>query len=274
MESNLEEQFRKIAQKPDAEIDLGVAALLIASTRYPDLDFPFELGSLDSMAVEVSGRLEDRTDPLFCLNTISEYLFDELGFAGNRDDYSDPLNSYINDVLDRRLGIPISLSLVYIEVGKRAGVPLLGVGMPMRFLVKHRDVDDLFADPFDDGILLSKQECAARYAEVAGEEAQWDAAFLAPVDNREFVARMMRNLKTVYLQRDEYERALTMVDWLLTLRPESAIERRDRGVVQYQLGNLSEARSDLLAYVAARPKGDDFQAVQDILGRISRRLGG
>ena len=96
------------------------------------------------MALEVSNRLGDRPDPLFFLNTLSEYLFDELGFTGNREDYYDPRNSYLNDVLDRRLGIPISLSLVYVEVGKRAGAPLVGVGMPQHFLVRHGEVDDLF----------------------------------------------------------------------------------------------------------------------------------
>ena len=103
---DLDRQLRQIAALPDEEIDLGLAALLIASTEYDDLDFDFELGSLDSMAAEVSNRLNSNSDPLFVLNTLSEYLFDELGFTGNRDDYYDPKNSYLNDVLDRRLGIP------------------------------------------------------------------------------------------------------------------------------------------------------------------------
>ena len=208
------------------------------------------------------------------MNTLSDYLFDELGFTGNREDYYDPRNSYLNDVLDRRLGIPISLSLVYIEVGKRAGASLVGIGMPMHFLVRHPDVNDLFVDPFSGGILLSEKECADRLAEFEGGRVRWDARYLEPVSNREFVARMVRNLKAVYVQRDEFDRALVMVDWLLALQPGSSVERRDRGIVHFQLGNYTEARLDLEAYMDTGPIDDDALAVQDLLGRISRQLGG
>ena len=267
-------QFRRMAALPDGEIDLARAALLIAVTEYPDLDQEFELGSLHSMALEVSNRLGDRPDPLFFLNTLSEYLFDELGFTGNREDYYDPRNSYLNDVLDRRLGIPISLSLVYVEVGKRAGAPLVGVGMPQHFLVRHGEVDDLFVDPFNGGILLSEQECAERFAESFGGKADWDSRYLEPVSNREFVGRMVRNLKAVYGHRDEFDRALIMVDWLLALQPDSVVDRRDRGIVQFQLGNYVEARLELEKYMDSGPTDEDGLAVQDLLGRISRQLGG
>lgn len=271
---DLDRQLRQIAALPDEEIDLGLAALLIASTGYDDLDFDFELGSLDSMAAEVSNRLNSNSDPLFVLNTLSEYLFDELGFTGNRDDYYDPKNSYLNDVLDRRLGIPITLSLVYVEVGRRVGAPLVGIGMPMHFLVGHREVQDLFVDPFGGGILLTERECAALLKGSSEDRIEWDRRYLAPVANREFVARMMRNLKTTHLQHEHFDKALVMTDWLLALQPESAIEQRDRGVVHYQLGNYAEARGDLEAYMNRGPKGDDRLAVEDLLGRIARQLGG
>ena len=156
-----EEAWRKltaIAQYPEEEIELDWAALVLAVTEYPELDIAQETAALDSLAAGVARRLGDLRDPLFCVNTLSEYLFDELGFRGNQDEYYDPRNSYLNEVLIRRLGIPITLALVYIETGRRLGVPLLGVGMPGHFMVRHRDVEDLFVDPFHGGILLTEEE--------------------------------------------------------------------------------------------------------------------
>ena len=131
-------------------------------------------------------------EPLHALNTLSEYLFDEVGFRGNREDYYDPRNSLLNCVLSRRQGIPITLSLVYVEVGRRLGIPLVGVGMPGHFLVKHQAIDDLYIDPFHSGILLSEFECALRLQEMVGERLRWNPDYLAPVNKLSFIARIMR----------------------------------------------------------------------------------
>ena len=152
-------QFDRMVGAPDEDIDLARAALLIAASEYPTLSIERELFHIDAIAEGVASRMDDDT-PLYQLNTLSEYLFDELKFAGNHTNYHDPRNSFLNDVMERRLGIPITLSLLYIEVGKRLGVPLVGIGMPGHFIVRHRDEPDVFVDPFHGGILLSEDECA------------------------------------------------------------------------------------------------------------------
>ncbi len=195
------------------EIDLARMALLIAAAEYPDLDVKEELRALDSLAAGASRRLGQERDPLARANALSEYLFDEVGFRGNREDYYDPRNSFLNEVLSRRLGIPITLSLVYIEVGKRLGVPLVGVGMPGHFLVRITSGhEDLLIDPFHRGILLSEEECAQRLQEVAGAAIPWDRSYLAPVSNRELIERVLLNLRGIYVRRDDQPRALRATD--------------------------------------------------------------
>lgn len=213
------EAFARVVAVPDADIDLARAAFLIAATRYPDLDVDGQLRLLDGLATAGRSLLSEETGPLFSCNVLSQYLFDEVGFRGNHDDYYDPKNSYLNDVLARRLGIPITLSLLYIEVGRRLGIPLVGVGMPGHFLVHHRDVEDLFIDPFFGGILLSEDECAERLEEITGMQLRRE--HLAPVTNRAFLTRMLRNLQGIYRQqKDAY--ALAGIEQLLGGLGESA----------------------------------------------------
>ncbi len=207
------------------EIDLAQMALLIAVAEYPDLDVKEELRALDSLAAGASRSLGQETDPLARANALSEYLFDEVGFRGNREDYYDPRNSFLNEVLSRRLGIPITLSLVYIEIGKRLGVALVGVGMPGHFLVRiSSGREDLVIDPFHRGILLSEKECAQRLQEVAGAAVPWDRSYLAPVSNRELIERVLLNLRGIYVRRHDQPRTLRAAEWLLTLQSQSPLE--------------------------------------------------
>jgi len=261
-------EFGDILRSEDEDIDLARAALLIASTEYPELRVERELCRIGALAEGVVYRFADEDDPLFHINTLSEYLFDEIQFRGNHDEYYDPRNSYLNDVLDRKLGIPITLALVYIEVGIRAGLPLAGVGMPGHFMVRHRDVPDLLIDPFNRGILLTEDECAQRLKEATRASVPWDAGYLTPISNREFIARMIRNLKAIYLRRHDYDRVLIMIDGLLLTQPHLSPERRDRGVVNYRLGNYNEALDDLEAYVESGPSVPDGGDVQRLIDQI------
>ena len=167
------------AESDDASVDLARAALLFALVEYPDLDIDHELSLLDSLAAGAALRLGDNRETIFAINTLSEYLFDEVGLQGNTDEYYDPRNSYLNQVLKRQLGIPITLSLVYLEVGKRLGIPLVGIGMPGHFLLRHRDETELFVDPFNRGILLSEEECAQRLTEITQSRMDWDPNYCA-----------------------------------------------------------------------------------------------
>ena len=267
-------QFLAMAALPDHEIDLATAALLIAATEYPQLDVEQQLGVLDSLSAGASHRLDVDRDPLYSVNTLSEYLFDEVGFRGNLEDYYDPRNCFLNEVLSRRLGIPITLSLVFIEVGKRLGIPLAGVGMPGHFLLRHQEEEDLIIDPFHKGILLTEDECAQRLRQATSPDAPWDSRYLSPVSNREFIARILRNLKNIYFEGQDYVRALTTIDRLLALQPESIQERRDRGVVHYQLGRHQEALDDLLGYLDSAPNSPDFEAMQRLVDHIRDLLRG
>ena len=273
--SRSDQIYRRFAQEvaaPDDEIDLGRAALLIAATEYPMLDVDDELAHLDSLAAAASNRLGDDRDPLHAANALSEFLFDEIGFRGNDEDYYDPRNSFLNEVLDRRLGIPISLSLLYMEVGKRLEVPLVGIGMPGHFLVRHREVDDLFIDPFHGGVLLSERECEERLEQITHGGVQWDSSYLAPITKSDFLARVLRNLKGQYLAGQDYLRALTMIDWMLTVQPEGKRELRDRGVVHYRLGNYAEALNDLRSFLSDSPPGPETESVHELVGRLRQVL--
>lgn len=206
------------------EIDMAQTAFLIALGEYPDLDVGEEYRALDSLASGASRRIGREREPLALANSLSEYLFDEVGFRGNSEDYYDPRNCFLNEVLRRRLGIPITLSLVYMEIGKRLGIRFEGVGMPGHFLVRFNSgLEDLFIDPFHRGILLSGQECIRRLQDVAGTAVPWDQSYLDPVSNRELVARILRNLIAIYVRRNDQRRALKANEWLLTLQPQPPI---------------------------------------------------
>ncbi|MDA0769883.1 MAG: transglutaminase-like domain-containing protein [Chloroflexi bacterium] len=261
-------QFDSIVRSPDEEIDLARTALLIAATEYPKLNVERELYRLGLLADGIAHRVYDDPSPLYHLNTLSEYLFDEVGFRGNYENYYDPKNSFFNDVLERRLGIPITLSMLYIEVGRRVGVPLQGIGMPGHFLVKHADVDDHFVDPYQNGVLLTTAECKAKFNQVTHGDLIWDERYLSPVSSREFVARMLRNLKAIYLQRRDYTRVLSTIDRLLSIQPEATEERRDRGVVNYRLGNHEEALQDLNTYVSTVSNPSDAGTVHQLIDQI------
>ncbi len=266
-------EFTAIANVEDHEIDVATAAFLIAASEYPQMDIPYQLDFLNAIAKGAAAKFTPEREPLYCVNMLSEYLFDELKFRGNKDDYYDPRNSFLNEVLQRRLGIPISLSLVYIEVGKRLGFPLVGIGLPGHFVVRHRAVESLFIDPFNGGILKSKEECIEQVRTITNAEVQIDPRHFQPVSNREFIARMLRNLKATYLEKEDHKRALRVMDYLLALIPSAPRELRDRGLVYYQLGSYSEAMADLTGYVTSGAIGEDGQAVQEIMGKIRQHLG-
>ena len=265
-------QLLAVAHLPESEIVLDRSALALAATEYPDLDIGRELASMDSLAAGAARRLGDRRDPLFCLNALSEFLFDEIGFRGNEEEYYDPRNSYLNDVLARRLGIPITLALVYVETGRRLGVPLSGIGLPGHLVVGHRELDGLFVDPFNGGILLTEQECAQRIEQVNWGQVPWDPRYLAPLSNRALIARMVRNLKGAYLGRNDYAKALRMIDWLLEAQPQASVELRDRGIVKYRMGDYPMALQDLERYLASTEPAGDSEAVRTLIARIQARI--
>ncbi len=268
------EQFDQLGGMPEDDIDLAWAALLIAASEYPELDVIAQMEVLDSLAAGAAKGMGDDGDPLSSVNNLSAYLFDEVGFHGNDSEYYDPRNSYLNEVLARRMGIPITLSLVCIEVGKRLGVPLEGVGMPGHFLLRHRDEPGIYIDPFHRGILLSEEECAQLLRDATRTAVPWDQSYLTTVSNRELIARILRNLKGIYLNQHDHQRALGIAGLAVSLQPNIIGERRDRGLIHYQLGNHQAALEDLRIYLAASPPGVDTSDVRRLVDWIGENLDG
>ena len=261
-------RFTSLVYMSGHRVDVARAALYVAKSEYPSLSIEHELFTFQRLAGEVSSKLIEDDDPLYCMNTLSEYLFDELEFKGNHENYYDPKNSYLNDVLKRRMGIPITLALVYMEVGRRLKIPLVGIGMPGHFLVRHRDVEDIYVDPFHGGILLSSDECRQLLDERAGGAFQWERTLLEPVSNREMLARIIRNLKAVYMDREDYVRALDIANFALALDPNSAHNRRDRGIAHYRLGHSAEALDDLAYYLDRVPNNWDSEGLHALVAEL------
>ena len=266
------ERFAKLAGLPDEQIELAPAALMIATVEDPHLDANEHISSLDSLADVARRRLNGERDPLYCINALSEFLFDEIGFRGNREDYYDTRNSLLNAVLSRRLGIPITLSLIYIEVGKRLGIRLLGIGMPGHFLVRHANLTDMFVDPFHGGIILSVEECAQRLRQITGADARWSLGYLSPISNLEFIARMLRNIKAIYWRGQDYNRALRATNWLMALQPAATQERRDRGLLYAQTGRHALALNDLEEYVSSSPSTHDVTQAHELIRQLKRSV--
>jgi regulator of sirC expression with transglutaminase-like and TPR domain len=245
-------RFREVINRPDDQIDLGEAALLIAKNAYADLDVDRYLSMIDRLAAKVAGRLAPdcpQTDRILALN---QFLFQEQGFAPNVDDYYDPRNSYLNDELERRIGIPISLSILYIEVGRRIGLSLSGVSFPGHFLVKCRVNEGLIVlDPYCSGASLSFHDLQQRLREVQGGEVSRAiiAGMLVAANKREILARMLRNLKAIYMERGEDDRALSVMEWIITLTPADPHEVRDRGLLYAKLECFRPAADDLERYL-------------------------
>ena len=264
--------FYREVRQPVAQIDLAKAALYIAQEEYPTLDPAAYLNALDTMAAEIEERLPAERYPLRIIQSINRYLYHDLRFVGNRDNYYDPRNSFLNQVIDRRTGIPITLSLVYLEVARRLDFPMIGVGMPGKFLIRPDVTDmEIFVDPFNQGETMFPEDCQAEFAKLYGASVPFQPTFLNPVSTRQFLARMLTNLKLIYFAQSDALRALAATERILVLFPEAPLELRDRGLLYYHLNRLGLARADLERYLLEMPDAEDGFAIQQVLNQIALR---
>ncbi len=266
------QRFYQEIRQTNPEISLARAALYIAQEEYPDLVVETYLDRLDQIAVEIAEKLPASRYPLRVIQTINQYLYEELKFSSNLEQYYDPRNSYLNQVLDRRLGIPITLSLVYLEVANRLGFPMVGIGMPGHFLIRPV-IDDMevFVDPFHQGEVLFAEDCQNRLSEIFGRSVELRPEFLAAVSPQQFLARMLGNLKAIYLSKSDAPKALAAIERILLLFPNAISERRDRGLLYYQMGRWTEARLDLEAYLAQSPTAKDAIAIRSMLRQMQQK---
>ncbi len=266
-------RFAQVVSRPESAIDLGEAALLIAEDAHPGLDIPAYLQRLDGIAAPLRSRLGEESSLWEMIQALNGHLFGELGFRGNAEDYYDPRNSYLNEVLDRRLGIPITLGAVYIEVARRIGLTVVGVGLPGHFIVEaRRDTSSMLLDPFNGGDTLTLEDCERLVEGAYGDSVPFDEEQLRPVRKRHILTRMLNNLKRTYLARDQPERAWPVVEKMLLLNPESALDHRDRGLLAYRMNRFADARDELRFYLDRCPDAPDRVAIRASLAAIEAIL--
>ena len=264
----MSERLRQIVSGPDEDISLAEAALLIAGHEYPDLPVPAYLSRIEQLAHGLRMRIGEDATALERIAELNQFLFGDLGFKANSGDYYDPRNSFLNEVLERRTGIPITLSVVYMELGRRIGLPLRGVSFPGHFLVTC-DVPDgtVVLDPYSSGISLGLADLQKMLRKVRGGEVSRPivAGMLVAASNREIIVRMLRNLKATYLRGHDLDKALPIMNWIISIVPEQTPELRDRGMIYQELECPRAALVDFEAYLERLPSCDD---ADDIRRRI------
>ncbi len=247
--------------------ELAEAALIIARIEYPQLDASAYLSRLDRMGDAARRRIERQVDETgdgstpSCIKGLNAYLFDDQRFVGNRDRYEDPRNSCLNEVLDKHTGIPITLSVVYLEIGRRAGLRIDGVNFPGHFLVRvpedtNRRRSRLIIDPFDGGATLSEHDCRLLLQKHVGSEVAFSKSLLAPATRPQIVVRMLLNLKRIYVHMRSFPQARDITELLLAVTPSAISELRDRGLLAYHLNDLTGALRDLQTYLKIAGMGE------------------
>lgn len=258
--------FAQEVARPESELDMGRAALLVAREEYPQLSVELYLARLDQMAEEVKDRLADETAPLVVLEELVDTLYGRRKLRGNREAYYDPRNSFLNDVLDRGLGIPLTLGMVLLETGWRLGLPLEGVNFPSHFLVRYRgDAVRLLVDPFGGGEVRFEDQAQELLDRVYGGMVRVQDSFLRAASRRDMLARLLTNLKGVYVNVDDHSRALAAVERLLLLHPTSRGENRARGLLLARLGRRDDAVEQLEAYLRLAPEAADAGRIQGLV---------
>jgi regulator of sirC expression with transglutaminase-like and TPR domain len=251
---------------PESEMNLARAALLVAKEEYPQLSVELYLARLDQLAEEVKDRLANETAPLVILDELVATLFVRRKLTGNRKAYYDPRNSFLNDVLDRGLGIPLTLGIVILEVGWRLGLPLEGVGFPNHFLVRYKgDALDLLIDPFDSGKVRFEDEAQELLDRAYGGAVRLRDSFMRRADRRDLLVRLLANLKGVYLNKGDHRRALAAVERILLVIPMAPAENRSRGVLLARLGRHDEAVEQLEDYLQASRGAADAPRIGKML---------
>lgn len=256
---------------PEPEIDLAHAALALARVEDPELIPEHHLKQLDELAAR-SGAA-GIGDPLRSLHRLREFLFDEEAFRGNADDYYDPANSCLHRVLERKLGIPITLSLLMIEVGRRVGLRVQGIGLPGHFVVSATvGTDSVLLDPFDGGTVLTQESAADIVARAMGRRVTLTGDHFAPTTKRQILTRVLVNLRGTYVRREEWAKGLAVVDRLLVLDGEHSPFVRDRGSLLIKLGQLMHGAAEWERYLNAHPKATDGDKIKRDLRRVRQRI--
>ncbi|MFC1660031.1 SirB1 family protein [Gemmatimonadota bacterium] len=268
-EGTARDRFASEVSRSEDDLNLALAALLVAQEEYPQLPVERYLSRLDILAEEAKDRTADETAPLVVLQELLGTVFEKHQLRGNREAYYDPRNSFLNDVLDRRLGIPLTLGIVLLEVGWRLGLPLEGVNFPGHFLVRFRgETYNYLLDPFDGGAMRFEDQAQELLDRVYGGMVRVHESFLKAAKRREMLVRLLTNLKSLYLNVRDHRRALAAVERILLIRPIAPGEIRDRGVILARLGRRDEAVAQLEAYLTVAPQATDSQRIEGMVREL------
>ncbi len=275
--SEAQKSFANEVRQEEEKINLAKAALLLAeSVEYPNLNCNEYLKRIDLMGREVKKRIGKKADPYNLIELINNYLFIDQGFHGNEEDYYDPKNSFLNDLLDRRTGIPITVSVLYMEIACRVGLSLVGVGFPGHFILKYEETAEvILIDPFNKGNILSEGDCQTILNRVYSGRVQFQKEMLQPVRQKQILIRILHNLKNIYIDSKNYLKALGVVDMLLIINPKSSLDIRDRGLLYYNLECFSQALSDLETYLRLSPNSPDNEEIRNhipILKNLTEKM--
>lgn len=265
-------EFREAADRPEELLDLGRAGLTIALPEFPTLNISAYLGRLNDLALEVAERAGSGADLYRSIASLNFVLFQRQGFRGNRTEYYDPNNSFLNQVIDRKTGIPITLSVLYIEVAMRIGLTVQGVGFPGHFLVKvEAEGDAIFIDPFNGGDIKTEEDLATLLQQMYSGKVALRQEYLAAISKRQILQRMLANLKAIYAKQNEWIKLLSVLDRLLILDPAAAGEVRDRGVTYSRLDCFVQAKDDFERYLELMPDAKDADAIREQLIELSKQ---
>ena len=258
----------------DEHVDILRAALTLSRIHEPALDMEGYVHRVDELAARVAAKIDDPDDPVQIIAAMNDVLFREEMFRGNTVDYYSPRNSFLHDVLDRRLGIPITLALVYMEVGRRVGFQLFGVGMPGHFLVKHYDVDghSILIDAFERGSIVTEDDCRQKLDSIYSGQVALQPEFLLPVTRRQMLTRMLNNLRSIYLSQRDFRRAVQVVDLILVIYPRSPEDMKQRAVLCYNLNDFRGALSDFEEYVKMSPDASDAEEIRQTALSLRRSM--
>jgi len=258
----------------DERVDILRAALTFSRIDEPALDVEHYAHRVEELARRVAAKIQDPDEPAQVIAALNEVLFQEEMFRGNTVDYYNPRNSFLHDVLDRRLGIPITLALVYMEVARRVGFPLFGVGMPGHFLLKHYDVDghSILIDAFERGQVVSEEDCRQKLNTIYSGQVALQPEFLLPVTRRQMLTRMLNNLRSIYLSQRDFRRAVQVVDLVLVIYPRSPEDVKQRAVLRYNLDDYRGALSDFDEYVKMSPDASDAEEIRQTALSLRRSM--
>jgi regulator of sirC expression with transglutaminase-like and TPR domain len=256
-----------------APINLPRTALRLAQElAYPQLDTAYYLNLLDRLARSAGRMVPPAAPPLYRAKALAEFLFHDSGFRGNESQYADPRNSYLNEVLDRRVGIPITLSLVFVAVARRLQMQAYGVGLPGRFIAAARDEREVwFFDPFHGGEQLSPADCARLVRQTAGYYGPFEESWLGPAAPKDVLARLLNNLRIIYVRQEAWPQALAVIERMRLVQPERPQLRRDMGLIHFEMGDMEQATKHLEAYFEQVPEAEDAAVIRErIVGGLDR----